>query len=492
MRTLAAQVKVPAYDRGAASIGIVHLGIGAFMRGHLAVATEEALSRGDLRWGISGVSLRSTETRDALQPQDGMYTVATRTDVNGNNHLSLQLIGSVVEVLVAPQQTEQVLQRMTAADTRIVSLTVTEKGYCHDPATGRLLLDNPDIAHDIAHPEAPRSAIGYIVRALAMRRALGRAPLTLMSLDNLPSNGHVLSNAVRDLAAVTDPALAQWIATQCSFPCSMVDRIVPRTTDEEREAISEALGCVDAWPVVCEAFFDWAIEDHFASSRPDWSPGGARFVDSAEPWERLKLRMVNGAHSSISYLAVLAGWESVDVALRNPELHRYVESMMREEIEPTLPVLPGLDLEAYRTQLLQRFANTALNHKTLQIAMDGSQKLPPRLLETMRDRLHAGLGVRHLALGVAAWIQYLGGVADYGTTFPVDDPLCEPLQALYRGAASDQWSDAAVLRLLSFSPVFGDLSLQPSFVTSVQVQLHALRTGGVLATLEALNADDAH
>ncbi|OYU30791.1 MAG: mannitol dehydrogenase [Comamonadaceae bacterium PBBC2] len=455
------------------------------MRGHLAVATEAALAQGDLRWGIVGVSLRSPDTRDALQPQDGLYTVVTRSDVQGRSHESLQVIGAVKEVLVAPQQPGKVLERMSAPEARIISLTITEKGYCHDPASGQLRLDHPDIVHDLAHPEAPRSAIGYIVRALALRRTLGRTPLTLMCLDNLPSNGRVLANAVRDLATVIDPTLADWIATHCSFPCSMVDRIVPRTTDADRQSTSQALGCEDAWPVVCESFFDWAIEDHFVAGRPDWSLGGARFVDDAEPWERLKLRMVNGVHSSIAYLGVLAGWAFVDVAVRNPALRRHIEALMQDEIEPTLPALPGLDLATYRAQLLARFANTALHHRTLQIAMDGSQKLPQRLLSTVRERLQSGLPIRRLAVGVAAWLHYLGGMDEQGAPFAVEDPLRQPLMALHQAAVADQWSDASVAGLLGFAPVFGDLSTQAAFVASVKAALHSLRVHGVVAALEA-------
>jgi fructuronate reductase len=487
LSTLPADVQVPGYDRDQLSCGIVHLGIGAFMRGHLAVATEAVLTQGDLRWGIVGVSLRSAETRDALVPQDGLYAVSTRAEVRGRSQTALQIMGAVKEVLLAPEEPARVLARMAAPEARIISLTVTEKGYCHDPASGRLRLDHPDIVHDLAHPAAPRSAVGYIVRALAMRRALGYAPLTLMSLDNLPSNGKVLGNAVHDLAHAIDPALALWIASHCSFPCSMVDRIVPRTTDADRHSVAGILGCTDAWPVVGEAFFDWAVEDHFVADRPDWSLGGARFVQDAEPWERLKLRMVNGAHSSIAYLSVLAGWEFVDTALQQNALRTHIETLMREEIEPTLPALPGLDLAQYRNQLLSRFANAALHHRTLQIAMDGSQKLPQRLLATMRERLQAGARVERLALGVAAWINYLGGVNNHGLQYAVDDPLAQPLAALYQAAVKDSWSDASVKSLLQFAPVFGDLSTQAGFVSAVQTQLHALRVRGVDATLELFN-----
>ena len=310
---LSATVTRPPYDRQRLQPGIVHLGIGAFMRAHLAAATEAAIAAGDLRWGIVGVSLRQPDTRDALVPQDGLYTLAIRdADAQGQPRQRLQVIGAVRSLLVAPENPGAVLDAIAAADTRIVSLTVTEKGYCHDPATGALRLDHPDIVHDLGHPHTPRSAIGMLVFGLQRRFAQGRGPITLMSLDNLPANGRVLRGAVLRFAEAVNPALAKRIADECRFPCSMVDRIVPRTTDADRAAVSQALGAEDRWPVLGEPFFDWAVEDHFAADRPDWTLGGARFVADAEPFERLKLRMVNGTHSSLAYLGAMAGWQTVD------------------------------------------------------------------------------------------------------------------------------------------------------------------------------------
>lgn len=480
-------VKRPTYDRSQLQQGIVHLGIGAFMRCHMAVATEAVLDSGDLRWGIVGVSLRQSDTRDALDPQDCLYTVAIRSHVQGQTHQNLQVIGAVTEVLLATQQSQRVLDCLSGQETRIVSLTVTEKGYCHDPATGTLQLNHPDIVYDIAHPLTPRSAIGFIVRGLAVRRALGRRPVTLMSLDNLPSNGRILSNVVLGLAKLIDPKLRDWIAENCSFPCSMVDRIVPRTTADDRASISYELGCEDVWPVIGEPFFDWAVEDNFVADRPDWTLGGSRFVADAEPWERLKLRMVNGAHSSIAYLSVMAGWETVGVAMRQAPLLEHINALMRDEIEPTLPPLSGLNLTTNRTQLLTRYANPALHHRTHQIAADGSQKLPQRLLDTIRDRLSAGLPVPRLALSVASWLYHLQGVDESGKIFVIDDPLVEPLTQLYQAALADDLSDDSIQKLLAFSPVFGDGMMPLGFVDAVGVALKSLHTAGVLSTLHAVN-----
>jgi fructuronate reductase len=489
LAALPADVARPRYERCALGGGIVHLGIGAFMRAHLAIATEAALhADGDLRWGIVGVSLRQADTRDALAPQAGLYTLAVRdAREDGTPRQRLQVVGAVREVLVAPEAPRAVLERIAHADARIVSLTVTEKGYCHDPASGALRLDHPDIAHDLARPAAPRSAIGFIVRGLALRRARGLGPLTLLSLDNLPANGRLLHGAVLAFAREIEPALADWIDAGCSFPCSMVDRIVPRTTDADRAAVAAALGMDDAWPVLAEPFSDWAVEDRFAAGRPAWDAGGARFVDEAAPWERLKLRMVNGAHSSIAYLGAMAGWRTVDEAMAQAPLVRHIEALLRDEVEPTLGALPGFDGAAYRERLLRRFANPALAHRTQQIAMDGSQKLPQRLLGTLRDRLAAGAPIPRLALGVAAWLHYLRGTDERGERHPIDDPLAAELAALVREAdAAGEDDTERARRYARFAPVFGDLAGDERLVAALAPALHGLHTRGVVATLQDL------
>jgi fructuronate reductase len=478
----------PGYERAALRGGIVHLGLGAFARAHLALATEAALQAGgDTRWCIVGVSLRHADTRDALAPQAGLYSVALRdADAAGAPRQRLQVVGCVIAQQVASEDPQAVLERIAAADTRIVSLTVTEKGYCHDPAGDVLRIDHADIVHDLAHPAAPRSAIGFIVRGLALRRARGLEPLTLPSLDNLPSNGRLLRGAVLALAAEVDAGLRDWIAAQCAFPSSMVDRIVPRTTPEGAVAVSAALGCRDAWPVIAEPYFDWAVEDSFAAGRPDWQRGGARFVDSAAPWERLKLRRVNGAHSVIAYLGVMAGWRTVDEAEAQPALRRHLIALLRDEVEPTLPSLPALDRTAFRTALLAHFANPALAHRCAQIAIDGSQKLPQRWLGTVRERLAAGQAIDRLALGIAAWLHHLRGVDESGATYAIDDPLATELSALWRAGQAVDDPVQRARRLLDFAPVFGNLAGNEALAAAVAPHLNALRSRGVVAALERL------
>jgi fructuronate reductase len=510
---LPSAVQCPGYDHTALRSGIVHLGIGAFMRAHLAVANEAALhATGDLRWGITGVSMRHADTRDALAPQQGLYTVAVRdAGPDGQVRQRLQVIGCVREVRVLPEDPQAVLDRIAHPDARIVSLTVTEKAYVREPApppvaatalppqgAGAASVPAPPPLPPAAEaaaleppeqqdadapwqpppaPELPRSAVGSLVLGLALRRERRLGGLTVMSMDNLPSNGRRLRALVLLAASQRDEALAQWIEQECSFPNSMVDRVVPRTTDADRAAVAAVLGVQDAWPVVAEPFFDWAVEDRFVAGRPDWNTGGARFVAEAAPWEQLKLRMVNGAHSAIAYLGAMAGWDTVHQAFAQPALARHVQALMRDEIEPTLPPLPGLRPEDYRRDLMQRWTNPGLAHRTQQIAMDGSHKIPQRWVSPLRERLEAGVPVARMALGVAAWIHYLRGQDEAGRGYPIDDPMAAGLARLL------QQGDEA---LLACEPVFGELAGDPRLKAAVSGPLRSLRERGVLATLEAM------
>jgi len=486
---LPADVARPRYARDALRAGIVHLGVGAFHRAHLAVVNEAALhASGDLNWGTVGVSLRAADTRDALQPQAGLYTLALRDAAeDGSPREALQVVGNLLGVLVAPEDPGAVLERIAHPDTRIVGLTITEKGYHHDPATGKLRLDDADIAHDLANPAAPRTMPGFVVHALNLRRQRGLPPVTLLSCDNLPSNGDTLRGIVLAFAKQVNGALHDWIDAHCTFPNSMVDRIVPRTTDADRERISARLGMEDAWPVVGEPFLEWVVEDRFANGRPDWTAGGTRFVGHAEPFERLKLRMVNGSHSALAYLGAMAGLRTVDRAMAVPELRGYIDALMREEIAPTLPAMPGLDLDAHRARLLQRFLNPALQHQTKQIAMDGSQKLPQRLLGTVRERLAAGLPIDRLALAVAAWLHYLRGVDETGATHDIQDPLAAALANRLARAGAASSVQERVAFFTGFAPVFGKLGSEPRFVAAVAWHLGVLEARGVMGALTAFD-----
>ncbi|MCB9947313.1 MAG: mannitol dehydrogenase family protein [Rhodospirillaceae bacterium] len=477
---LPADVGRPGYDRGRAGIGIVHLGLGAFHRAHQAVYTDDVMGREGGDWAISGVSLRHGDTRCALAPQDGLYTVAVRSGEPDR----LRVIGSVREILVAPEQPEAVLARLIAPQTRIVTLTVTEKGYCHDPATGELRLDDAGIRHDLAHPDRPHTVIGYLVAALARRRTAGTAPFTPLTCDNLPANGRTLGRLVLAYARALDGGLADWIGQAVPFPSTMVDRIVPATTQDDRAAVDARLGLADAWPVVTEPFTQWVIEDRFAGPRPAWELAGAELVEDVEPYEHMKLRLLNGSHSTMAYLGYLAGYETIAETMADPAFVTLIGRMMDREVTPTLTVPASADLGRYKAALLDRFANPGLKHRTWQIAMDGSQKLPQRLLGTVRDRLAAGRSIARLALAVAGWMRYVTGIDEAGRPIEVSDPLAGDLRRLADQAGRDPAALADAL--LSVKAVFGsDLPQNMAFRSTVTSALGTLIHQGARATVAA-------
>jgi fructuronate reductase len=429
----------PAYDPAHVAVGILHLGLGAFHRAHQAVYTDDVLAR-DRRWGICGVSLKTPRVIEPLAAQEGLYTVLTK----GSGGATARVIGSVREALFAGANREGLIARFADPRIAVVTSTVTEKGYCHDPATGALNRAHPDIAHDVAHPDAPESAVGILVAGLAARRQAGAGPLTFVCCDNLPHNGRMVEGIVADFAGGRDPALAEWIRANVAFPSSMVDRIVPATTDADIADAERLLGVHDAAPVAAEAFGQWVIEDCFAGERPAWEDAGAQFVADVAPFETMKLRLLNGSHSTLAYLGFLMGHDFVWQASADPLLAQLIERQMIAEIAPTLQMPAGTDLDAYCRQLMQRFRNAALPHRTQQIAMDGSQKLPQRLLGTVRDRIAAGASYSHLALAVAGWIRYASGSDERGAPIDVADPLAETFarSSVTREAIRVRWPTA--------------------------------------------------
>jgi fructuronate reductase len=480
LAALPATIRRPAYDRAALKPGIVHLGLGAFARAHLAEYTDDALERDFGAWGVVGASLQRPDQRDKLKPQDGLYTFLKRSPSGPQ----LRVIGCVLDVLVAPESPAALVTRLAAPETKIVSLTVTEKGYCHDPATGRLKPDHPDIVHDLSHPDAPRSAVGLLVAGLKARRAAGLGPYTALCCDNLPSNGHVLRGLVRDFAALSDDTLASWIEANGAFPSTMVDRIVPATTDADLAEVEALLGAQDAAPVIGEPFRQWAIEDAFAAGRPAWHEVGAQMVSEVAPFEFMKLRMLNGAHSSLAYLGYLAGHETVAEASGDPVLARFLQGLW-SEIIPAVPAPQGVSLPGYASDLLARFQNPAIRHRTWQIAMDGSQKLPQRLLGTIRERLKAGAPITHLALGVAAWMRYVTATDEKGAAIDVRDPLAAEFAR--RTASAGRNPQALSQSLLGIEAIFGtDLPREERFVKAVESHLAALFDKGAKATAAGL------
>lgn len=454
-------------------IGIVHLGLGAFFRAHGAVYIEEAMAVSGGDWGILGVSLRSPDIRDALNPQGGSYT-ALELAPEGPK---ARVIGSVQDVLYAPENPQSVLDAMADPAVRIVTLTVTEKGYCHAPATGRLNLDHPEIRHDLTHP-LPASAPGYLVRALQIRRAAGHAPFTVLTCDNLPSNGPLVRGLVLELAERIDPGLSAWIAEHARFPATMVDRIVPATTPDDIARVRALTGHDDAAPVVHEPFRQWVVEDDFVGGlRPDLGAVGVQLVRDVAPFELMKLRMLNGAHSALAYLGYLGGHRTIADSMADPPYQDFVRRLWANEIIPALTPPTGVDLSAYAAALEKRFSNPAVHHRTWQIAMDGSQKLPQRILGTLETNLAAGRDSLGLMLAVAAWMTYVGGIDEGGQKIDVRDPLADRLRALSVGPP-----ETRVAALLSVREIFPP-TLVPIIAPDVTAAFLTLQDKGARGAL---------
>ena len=470
----------------AAKAGIVHLGLGAFFRAFGAIYIEEAMKAsggtGQNNWGIIGVSLQSPRMHDQLAPQDFVYTAQEL----GPEGETLRQVEIIRDVLVARENPEAVLAAMADPDARIVTLTVTEKGYCHDPATGRLNADHPDITHDLK-AALPVSAPGYLVRALARRKAAGLPPFTVLTCDNLPDNGRLVRRIVLDLAEKLDPELAAWIETEGRFPATMVDRIVPATKPEDIDALARKTGRYDAAPVLHEPFRQWVVEDDFvpaygADARPDLGAVGVELVENVTAFEHMKLRMLNGTHSSLAYLGYLAGHETIAETVADPLFARFVKNLWRQEIIPSFEAPPGVDLEAYADALFERYANPGIRHRTWQIAMDGSQKLPQRILGTVRDNLTNGRNCPGLCLAIAAWMIYVGGTDVEGKPIDVRDPLSDRLKSLVGESDGDAGKVAALLGVTEvFEPDLAAAILAP--VTAAYAALKADGVGKSIGTL---------
>ncbi|KPF54660.1 MULTISPECIES: mannitol dehydrogenase family protein [unclassified Novosphingobium] len=460
---LPGDVARPTYDRGAMRAGVVHFGPGAFHRAHQAAAFDTLLAH-DPRWGITGISLHSQGVAQALGPQGGLYTLALL-----DRQTRYRVIGSIGQVLTgkAPQA---ILGAMAHADTRIISATVTEKGYCLG-ADGALDTTHPAIAADLTGAGndswVPQSFIGWLVCGLGARRRAGLPGLTVLSCDNLTDNGRKLEAATLALAQQVDPQTAAWIVDQVCFPNAMVDSITPATDDALRAQVAAATGLEDAWPIQREGFTQWVIEDRFAGERPALDLAGVTFAADVRPFEMAKLRLLNGAHSTLAYVGLGLGHETVAQAMQDAALARFVERLMREDIAPSVMAPPGLDLSRYIADVLARFANPAIRHLLSQIAWDGSQKLPYRLLGTVREALEAGRPITRLAVPIAAWLRFLERAARSGTA--ITDPLAADLLA----RASD-WR-----AVLAMPAVFGTLGQDAQLFDAV-AKAHAALAAGQL------------
>lgn len=479
---LPATITVPGYAREQLKTRIVHLGFGAFHRAHQAVYADRLANEHGSDWGYCEINLRSGEQKIAdLKRQDLLYSVAEMDDTGWHG----RVVGIVRQALYLKSDgLSAVLNAMAQPDVAIVSMTVTEKGYCHHPASGSLMIDHPDITHDIAHPLEPRSVPGLLLAALRLRRSRGLAPFTVMSCDNMPENGRVVRNVVTQLARLQDAELAAWVEQQVAFPSTMVDRIVPAVTPDALRQIQTLLGGVsDPLGVTCEPFHQWVIEDRFPQGRPAWEKAGAELVDDVVPYEEMKLRMLNGSHSFLAYLGYLAGYAHIGDCMQDPHFVVAARRLMLTEQAPTLQVR-GVDLALYADSLLLRYGNGTLKHRTWQIAMDGTQKLPQRMLDSIRWHLAHGSRFDCLALGVAAWMRYVGGKDEQGQPIEISDPLSDELAS--RVATSAE-GNARVLSLLQIETVFGqDLPANATFVEAVTHAYLALLAHGAKETVSRL------
>jgi len=478
---LPAEVQRPTYDRSNLKTRMVHIGFGAFHRAHQALCSDKLAEQGS-DWGYCEVNLNSGNLIQALREQNLLYTLTEMAD----DSLQTRVIGVITQALHGKSDgIEAVINAMSQPEVAIVSMTVTEKGYCHQPASGNLNPDHPDIVHDLQNPDSPRSLPGLILAAIRRRRKQDLPAFSVMSCDNMPENGHVIRNVIVQLAQYQDPALADYIQQHITFPSTMVDRIVPAMTDAAFAALNARLGCSDPVAVEAEPFFQWVIEDNFVNGRPAWEKAGAELVSDVLPYEEMKLRMLNGSHSFLAYLGFLAGYEYISDCMADPHFRAAARSLMVDEQAPTLRT-QGVDLNAYADSLIARYENRAIKHRTGQIATDGTQKLPQRMLDSLRWHLQRGSDCDLLLLGVAGWMRYVGGIDEKGQPIEIRDPMKAQLAEC---VASSEEGEARVRALLSMREVFGDdLAQNADVVGRLTAWYNKLAAQGARATVhQSLN-----
>ena len=470
-----AGIAVPKYRRSDLSPGILHYGVGNFHRAHQAVYLDALFNAGlDRDWAIVGGGVRQADTsvREKLGEQDWLTTVVEQ-EAHATN---LRITGAMVD-FVRPFDLTANLDMLANPRIRIVSLTVTEGGYYISPATQKFDAGHPDIVADAEAIDAPKTVFGLMVAGLKRRRAAGVTPFAVMSCDNIPGNGHVAENAVAGLAELADPSLALWIREKVAFPNSMVDRITPATTDRERAILRDTYGLEDNWPVFCEEFRQWVVEDKFPSGRPALERSGVTFTSDVAPYELMKIRILNGGHAAIAYPAGLLGIHFVHEAMEDAQINAFLEALTKREVIPVVPPPPQVELEAYRAKVAERFANPKIGDTVTRLCLDGSNRQPKFILPTVADRLKAGASIGGLALVSAMWCRYCYGETESGKTIPPNDPSWERLQAAAKPARSDPSA------FLAMRDIFGDLSRNSSYIGAFSTALARLWERGVRATL---------
>ncbi|GHC15684.1 mannitol dehydrogenase family protein [Aidingimonas halophila] len=477
---LDAAVEAPVYDRGAVTPGIVHIGVGGFHRAHQAMYLDTLMNRGQaLDWGIVGVGVMPGDKRmqEALSSQDHLYTLVVK---HPDGHYAPRVIGSMIDYLFAPDDPEAVIETMADPAIRIVSLTVTEGGYNFHHVTGEFDVDNPDVQHDLAHPETPRTTFGLVIEALKRRRERGIAPFTVMSCDNIQGNGHVAGRMFTAFARHRDPELGDWVAAEVPFPNSMVDRITPVTSAQDIEEVANRFSIQDAWPVVCEPFTQWVLEDRFIAGRPGFDEVGVQVVDDVEPYELMKLRLLNASHQALCYFGYLAGYRYAHQVCQDELFVTFLLDYMRHEGSPTLAPVPGVDLETYRRTLIERFANPEIKDTLARLCAESSDRIPKWLVPVIREQLDSGGEMHRAAAVVASWARYAEGKDEQGEPIEVVDRLKESLMAL----AADNRSRPTAF--IENRELFGDLANQPRFRDAYLAALDSLYQQGARATVASL------
>ncbi|HEY0508721.1 MAG TPA: mannitol dehydrogenase family protein [Blastococcus sp.] len=476
------RVQVPSYDRSALTPAVVHISVGGFTRAHQLVYLDELAERGNTDWGVVGVGLHSPQMRDALAPQDNLFTVVER-DAEAE---TARVVGSMIGYLYAPEGPDAVLDLLSDERTRLVTMTVTGTAYRIDPQTGTFQPDD-EAREDLEHPARPQSVFGFLVEGLDRRRRAGLPPFTVLSCDNMQSNGTAARDAVLGFARRRDEVLARWIADNVAFPSSMVDRITPRTSVEERDTIADTFGVDDRWPVITETFSQWIVEDDFCNGRPPLETVGVRFVADVARYELMKTRLLNAGHCALGYLGQVAGLETTDEAVGEPVFSDYLAGLFMGEIIPLLPPPEGIDLAEYAQTLLQRFANPAIGDRLQRLGRRGSSKVPDYLLPSLTHALRKRRPHALLTLAVAGWMRCLHGVDESGRPIEIEDAQRDRLQELARAGGTDPRP------LLAERSLFGDLGDDDAFVGRLEQALTQLHTDGVRATLAAhLAATPAH
>jgi mannitol 2-dehydrogenase len=473
----------PAYARSRVTTGVVHFGVGGFHRAHQAMYHDRLMNDGKaLDWGICGVGVMPADRRmkEALDAQGGLYTLVVK---HPDGSYEARVMGAITEYLFAPDDPGAVTEKLAAEATRVVSLTVTEGGYNINHVTGEFDAANPDVVHDLEPGATPRTTFGLITEALRRRRERGILPFTIMSCDNLPGNGHLSRKAFTAFARLRDPELGGWVEREVSFPNSMVDRITPVTTGADRAQLRERFGIDDQWPVVCEPFTQWVLEEAFSLGRPPYEDAGVQVVDDVEPYELMKLRLLNAGHQALGYPAYLAGYRLVHEAAQDPLFRAFVLGYMDEEATPTLAPVPGVDLDEYKHTLIERFSNPEVRDTIARLCAESSDRMPKFLLPVLRRQLETGGEIRRCATVVASWARYAEGVDEHGESIDVVDPLRDRLMALARRQREDP--DA----FISNRELFGDLVDDGRFVAAYRAALRSLHERGARATVEAVVRD---